>query len=131
MLRRVAVLAAGLAMTASVGPAAVGTASAATPAVLHIEAGSKWTAKINLGDGSGACEVDTFAANHTFTSDFRDKGTWSGGGNKVAMIWTKGYVGVTFSGSYTTTPRHEYIGRFGGPTAGDKGRLIKGAIAPC
>jgi hypothetical protein len=131
MLRPVALLATGLAMTASIGLAGAGATSAASPEELHIKAGSMWTAKINLGDGGGACEVDTFSANHTFTSDFRDRGTWSGGGNKVAMIWTKGYVGLTFSGTYTTTPRHEYIGTFGGPAAGDKGRLIKGAIAPC
>lgn len=89
MLRRVAVLAAGIAMTASVGLAGVSTASAASPAP-HIKNGSQWTAEVN---GGGGCEVNTFAANHTFHGGlYGDKGLWCGGGNKITMTWTAGYV---------------------------------------
>ncbi len=130
MLRRVAVLAAGLAMTAGVGLAGAGAASAASPA-LKIKTDSQWTIRINFGNGAGACQVDTFAVNDNFTADNGDHGKWSGGGHTVSMTWIKGNEDLTFSGTYTATPKPEYIGKFGGIDAGDKGRLIEGAIAPC
>lgn len=123
MLRRAVVTAAGLAMTASVGLTGAGAASAASPA-LHVTAGSKWTAELN-GAGVSLCEVDTFAANHTFKSDrYNDKGTWSGGGATITMKWTGGSdSGLKFKGTYASSPK-EYVGV---PT----GQLVKGTVAGC
>ncbi len=127
-LRRAVMMAAGLALTASVGLPGIGAASASGP-VLHIKPGSKWTAEVN---GGGGCEVDTFAANHTFSGGlYGDKGLWSGGRNKITMTWTAGYVtGLTFTGTFTKTPTKEYVGNFGGITAAT-GQLVKGAVAGC
>jgi hypothetical protein len=126
MLRRAVAMAAGLAMTASVGLAGASTASAASPAVLHIKPGSEWTAEVN---GGGGCEVQTFAANHTFRGGSYDEGLWSGGGNKIAMTWTAGYVsGLTFTGTFTRTPTKEYVGNFGGISA-TTGQLVKGVVS--
>lgn len=81
MLRRAAAIAAGIAMTASVGLAGACAASAASPA-LHIANGSKWTIEPN----NAACGIETFTPTHKFTSDlFHDEGTWSGGGSKMFM----------------------------------------------
>ena len=126
MLRRAAVLAAGLAMTAGVGLAGGGAASAASP-VLHVKPGSNWTAEVN---GGGGCEVETFAANHTFHGGlYGDKGPWSGGGNRITMTWTAGYVtGLTFTGTFTKTPTKEYVGNFGGIAAAT-GQLVKGVVS--
>jgi hypothetical protein len=72
-----------------------------------------------------------FAANHTFSGLYGDKGLWSGGGNKITMTWTAGYVaGLTFTGTFTKTPTKEYVGNFGGITA-DTGQLVMGAVAGC
>ena len=131
MLRRVVVLAAGLAMTASVGLTGAGGAASAVSPALKIKLDSQWTIRINFGNGASVCQVDTFAANDMFTADNGDHGKWSGGGHTVSMTWIKGGEVLTFSGTYTATPKAEYIGKFGGTDAGDKGRLIKGAIASC
>ncbi len=109
--RRVAVLAAGLAMTASVGLTGAGAASAASPA-LHIIGGSKWTVAVNGGN----CQVDTMKASHMFVNheDTGDRGTWSGGGRTLSMTWTSGDdEGLTFSGTWVSAS-HEYSGSFGG-----------------
>lgn len=133
MIRRTAVaaLAAGLAMTASVGLAGAGGAAFAASPALKIEPDSQWTMRFNFGNGADACQIDTFAANDTFTADNGDHGKWSGGGHTVSMTWIEGGVILTFSGTYTATPKAAYVGKFGGTDAGDKGRLIKGAIASC
>jgi hypothetical protein len=76
------VLAAGLAMTATVGLAGAGAVSAASSAALHIEAGRHWTIEID----NGACQVLTFAANGTFSADLAlDSGTWRGGTSIIPM----------------------------------------------
>lgn len=118
-------------MTASVGLAGAGGTASAASAALKIKPASQWTMRINFGNGVGACQVDTFAVNDMFTADNGDHGRWSGGGHTVSMTWIKGSEDLTFSGTYTATPKAEYVGKFGGVDAGDKGRLIKGAIAPC
>jgi hypothetical protein len=117
--------AAGLAITASLGLVGVGSSSAAS--ALHIEPGAQWTAEVN---GGGGCEVETFAANHTFRGGlYGDKGLWSDGRNKITMTWTDGYVsGLTFTGTFTKRPRTEYAGNFGGITA-TTGQLVKGAVS--
>ena len=108
-----------------------GGLSGVTEYALKIKTDSQWTIRINLGNGADACQIDTFAANDMFTADNGDHGKWSGGGHTVSMTWIKGGEDLTFSGTYTATPKAEYIGKFGGTDAGDKGRLIKGAIASC
>ena len=122
MLRRAAVVAAAIATTAGVGLAGVGTASA-VPTSPHIKSGAQWTAELN----PAGCEVDTFAANHTFSGDqYGDKGTWTGGGKAITMTWTAGFVtGLTFTGTFTERPTREYVGNFGGVTA-QSGQLVKG-----
>jgi hypothetical protein len=127
MFRRVAVLAAGLAMTTSVGLVGAGAASASTQ-VQRLTPGSEWT----LEDTGFVCEVDTFSAGHTFTSDrYGDSGTWSGGRKTIKMTWTSGSdTGLTFSGTFTKTPFKDYFGPLGGTRSGT-GRLAKGPIAAC
>ena len=130
MFQRAVVTVAGLAMAASVGLAGVGAASAASPAVLHIQAGSQW----HDADASTSCgEVITFAANGTFTADqLGDSGTWSGGGTTLTMRWTAGgSAGASFNGTFTKTPVHEYLGKFGVNGAHLRGKIVKGAVAGC
>jgi hypothetical protein len=127
-------MAAGFAMTASVGLAVAGPASAASPAVLHIKPGSEWTAKLR---GLG-CELETFAADHTFTGDTSDipygtdAGTWSGGDMTISMIWSRGPLhGWKFTGTFTKTPVKEYRGTFTGPIGDYTGKLVKGDVSGC
>ena len=126
MLRRVGVLGAGLAMTASVGLAGVGVASAASQASIGNH--SMWTTEIN---GIGWCEIDTFVTtNKTFTGDYDgDGGIWSGGTTSVKMKWTAGgFKGTKFKGTYNSSSK-AFVGHFfysGGTT--DTGRLVKGAV---
>jgi hypothetical protein len=123
MLRRAAVIAAGLAMTASAALAGAGTASAAAPA--GIKDGSMWTIEIN----HGGCGIATFHAGiHIFTSDNGDFGNWSvPAPNKVKMTWTGGPIGLVFKGTYTTTPNKEYLGKFN--NIGGGGQLVKGIVS--
>jgi hypothetical protein len=100
-MRRIAAIAASLALTASIGWAEAGSATAATPAVLRITNGSMWTSYI----GSTSCEVDTFHSDHTFSSDGGDGGTWSGGRRTLHMTWSDG---ETFSGSWVKNPNKKY-----------------------
>ena len=127
MLRRTAVIVAGLAMATSFGLAGAGAASAAAPA-LKVKPGSHWTLEDHGIEGTGGCEVDTMASNGTFTSDlFGDSGTWSGGGSTITVTWTAGSDnGVVFTGTFVRTPTtKEYKGSF---NTGDLGLLIKGVV---
>ncbi len=127
MLRRAAAITAGLAMAAGVGLVGVGTASAVTPASLHIQNGATWTIETN----EGGCEQDVFASNGTFVSDdYGDSGTWSGGVHTIKLKWTAGNdAGLKFHGTYTptATPK-QFTGSFGGTGVGSSGELIKGAL---
>ncbi len=105
MLRRAAVIAAGLAMATSFGLAAVGAASAAAPA-LHIKPGAIWTIKEKAN--GGGCEQEKFAANgifHAATSHGgNDAGTWSGGRSTIHMSWTAGGdAGIAFKGNFVSS----------------------------
>jgi hypothetical protein len=142
ILRRAALVAAGLAMSAGVGLAGVGTASAAgggltgtansvaaaAPATKHLTPGT-WTVKVHLA----GCEVISIATNGTFTADkFSDSGVWAGGGNSVALSWTAGSdTGLLFSGAYQATSPVSYKGSYGGSGFGLKGSLVKGALPDC
>jgi hypothetical protein len=129
MLRRAAVLAAGLAMTACAGLAGAAPASAVSPA-LKIKPGSQW----HDASASTSCdEVITFAANNTFTADKAgDAGTWSGGGTTLTMRWTAGgSTGVVFKGTFTTTPDVEYLGKFSLGGTHESGELVKGPGTGC
>lgn len=122
---RQAVLATGLALTASLGLTGVGAASAASPA-LHIKPGSQWTLEINRG----GCEGETFHSNFTFTGQFGgDKGTWSGGGSTLHMTWTAGgHAGWIFTDStFTTTAVKEYKGVLTGGGNSSGAEVVKGA----
>jgi hypothetical protein len=125
MLRRTAVLAAGLALTASVGLAGTGAASGASSAAIANH--SKWTTEIN---GVG-CEIEQFVtSNSTFTGDFYgDAGTWSGGTTSVKMKWTAGgESGLTFKGTYNSSLK-AFVGHFGAAVSGLTGQLVKGAVS--
>lgn len=125
-VRRVAVIAGGLAMATSFGLAGAGAASATAPA-LKVKPGSEWTLEDHGIEHTGGCEVDTMASNGTFTSDlFGDSGTWSGGGSTITMTWTTGEDnGATFNGTFTKVPVDEYRG---GLSDGDPGLLVKGVV---
>ncbi len=123
MLRRIAILAAGLTMTASGGLIGVGAASAVSPA-LHIEPGSGWRAE----PISGGCELDVFSPWGTFSSEDGGGGTWSGGGETVRMKWTRGTKGLTFEGTFTPSAHGylDYEGKFSIYGYVFKGQLAKG-----
>ncbi len=129
MIRKTAVLAAGLVLTASVGLVGVGSASGVSPA-LHIKPGAKWTVEPEEG-----CETVKFLANYTFTTrnDFGDAGTWSGGGDTIKMRWTQGLSqGRSFIGaSFANRPVREYVGTLGNKTERGPAWLVKGAVAGC
>jgi hypothetical protein len=128
-IRQAAVAAAaGLAMATSFGLAGASVGSAATPA-LKITQGSKWSAIAN----GGCFEIVTFALNHTFTgSRGRDKGKWSGGGTTLTMTWTAGKaIGLTFSGTWTTTPGKEYNGTYLYQGSPSNGQIAKQIITGC
>jgi hypothetical protein len=122
------VISAGLVMAASFGLAEAGVSSAAVPAVQHVLPGSKWTLEDNNG---GGCEVDTFQASGTFTSDlFGDSGTWIGGGATIKVKWTAGQdTGFVFKGTFTRTPVKEYTGTLNGPPGPGTGQLVKGVVS--
>jgi hypothetical protein len=124
MLRRMAVLAGGLALMASVGLTGAGTASAASPA-LKVKPGTIWTIEFNHG---GPCEIDTFNADQTFTSNrFNDTGTWNLDRKTITMVWTGGFdTGLNFNGTLDK-PLFEYSGKFTG-LGKDTGQLVRGPI---
>jgi hypothetical protein len=129
MLRRAAVTTVGLAMATSFGLAGAGMALAAAPALKEIKPGATWT----FVAGGGGCELDVFnTTTHHFTSDVSsDKGTWSGGGSTVSMVWKKGGdAGATFSGTFSKRPSR-YLGPLRGHLAGKTGELVKGALHGC
>jgi hypothetical protein len=124
MIRRVAMLAAGLAMTASVGLAGADSVSAASPSLLT-KPGSQWTTVI-------LCEVVTFAADGTFKADyFGDAGKWSGGTRSTLhMKWTKGEdKGWSFTALSYKGALKEYEGLYGPPSGPSyEDVLRKGAL---
>ena len=133
MLRRAAVLAAGVAMATSLGLAGAGMAAAATPA-LRIHNGATWTIELS----GGGCEHDNFnTSTHKFASPEiqygGDKGDWSGGGSAISMVWTHGGDdGLTFHGKFVlgSSPKF-FSGHFGGTATGFTGYLVKGAVPGC
>lgn len=121
-MRRTALIAAGLALTAGIGFAGVGVTSAASPA---LKSGSQWTLEEN---GSG-CAVVTFASPDTWTDDHGDSGTWSvststNGKKNIIMYSGDG----TFGGQLTKTPIKEYAGYFEIDDMIYTGQLVKGVI---
>ena len=125
MVRRLAVFAVGLAMSAGISLGWDGATSAATPE-LHIEPGSTWLAEPR----PGGCELEIFSSNGTFVSEFGGAaGTWSGGGATIHMNWTRRIKGLSFHGSFTLSVRGghpEYEGKFSYEGYVFKGRLIHG-----
>ena len=90
MFRWIAVLAAGLAMTTSIGLAGAGTAWAVSPATRHIGNHTIWTMK---PVGGRPCEWDKFnTTKDTFvsTSESGDAGTFSQTNTTIDMTWTAG-----------------------------------------
>jgi hypothetical protein len=129
ILRRVALIAAGLAMATGVGLAGVTTASAATPHAKQNITPGNWTLFVT---GAG-CEVDSFTSSGTFsTTEFGgDAGNWAGGGSAIALAWTAGSdTGLLFSGTYIKSS-NSFRGKFGGFGFGLSGKLVQGARAGC
>lgn len=121
-------MAAGLALTASVGMSSAATAGAASPA-LHIKQGSKWSAS-----ASAECfEILTFASSGTFTgSRGHDKGTWSGGGPQLVLTWTAGERdGLVFNLTFSKTPIKGYRGTYTFQGATGAAQLVKGTETGC
>jgi hypothetical protein len=129
MLRRAAVLVAGLAMTASLGLAGAGAASATAPATDNVGNHTTWTMK---PVGGGACEWDKFnTTKDTFvsTSEPGDAGTFSQTNTTIDMTWTAGpHTGWTFQGTWNGKV---YSGLIGGTAGGVRGRLVSGARPRC
>ena len=128
MFRWIAVLAAGLAMTTSIGLAGAGTASAVSPATGHIGNHTIWTMK----PVGGPCEWDKFnTTKDTFvsTSESGDAGTFSQTNTTIDMTWTAGpKTGWTFRGTWNGKV---YTGVIGGTAGGVPGRLVSGARPIC
>ena len=131
MLRRTAVIAAGLAVATSFGLAGAGMATAAAP-TLKIKNGAIWTIEVN----GGGCQQDKF---NTTTLRFKavnplfggDKGTWTGGGSgNAVMTWTHGSdAGGHFSGGFQvgSSPK-EYEGTYVNGDFIATAWLVKGAV---
>jgi hypothetical protein len=124
-------------MVSSLGLSGVCIASSAAPAA-KIKSGATWTLETNV---LGLCFKDTFnTTTHRFTS-FTDnavdpgygKGTWSGGGSSISMVWTKGDgKGMGFSGTFTTTPGKSYEGEITiNSESYSDGLLAKGSAPGC
>ncbi len=125
-MRRLAVLAAGLAMVATLGVTGVSGAAASVPA-LHVKPGGVWT-ELNK---QGGCEVQTFATGGTWTADIGgDAGTYTGGGKTLLETWTAGQdATLTFTAKYSRSKK-KYVGTFGGGfDQGDTGYLVKGVVS--
>jgi hypothetical protein len=131
MLRRAAVIGAGLTMGMSFGLAGAGMASAAVPA-LKIQNGAIWTLEVN----GGGCQQDKFnATTHHFKAVNPlfggDKGTWTGGGSgNTLMTWTQGSdAGGHFGGGFQvgSSPK-EYEGTFVNGDFIATAWLVKGAV---
>jgi hypothetical protein len=143
ILRRAALMAAGLAMAGSVGLVGASAASAGTnTGLVGTSAASGAAPRAGLSGtytvevtGAG-CEVIS-ASNGSFTADLAgDAGISAGGGNasvggaSVALYWTAGGdTGVLFSGAKVSSTT--WKGNFGGIGAGLKGKLVKGAVSGC
>jgi opacity protein-like surface antigen len=125
MLRRTAVLGAGIIMAATV--AWTGAVASATQPTSRITAGSKWTVVFK----GGGCEVQTFGSHGTWTADrFKDAGTYGVDGSTLDEQWTKGVdKGLSFDALYNKA-RKDYKGQFGGISAGS-GKLVMGAKSSC
>jgi hypothetical protein len=135
MMRRLTLVAAGLAMAGCVGLTGPGVASAATPkpapaaslGTFHLTPG-QWTLEIT----GGGCEIDNISSDGTFSSpEYGDSGYWAGGRNTVAMAWTAGAnTRLILVGSYVPT-RVEYRGTLGGASLGQHAKLVQGAVSGC
>jgi hypothetical protein len=142
ILRRAALMAAGLAMAGSVGLVGATAASAGTnTGLVGTSAASAGTNASLLGTYTvevtgGSCEVIS-AASGSFTADnFGDSGITAGGGNakvggnSVALSWTAGGdTGLLFSGAKVSSTTWKGSFNFGGTFF--KGKLVKGAVSGC
>jgi hypothetical protein len=130
MLRRAAVIAAGLAMATSFGLSSVGKGSASVPA-LKIKPFATWTVEFKQGK-LGSCELVSFNTFvNTFVADHDgEAGTWSSGRSTISMTWTVGPdAGLTFAGHFvsTTTPV-EFRGAASNVGYSVKTMLVKGVL---
>jgi hypothetical protein len=129
MLRRAAVIAAGLAMATSFGLSGAGVASAAAPA-LKIKQQAIWTVEVT--EGKLVCELVSFdTSDNTFITDHAgDAGTWSGGASTIGIAWTAGPdIGLTFSGHLVSTAKPaEYKGVVSLDGESVKAKLKKDAL---
>jgi hypothetical protein len=131
MLRWVAVLTAGIAMTATFGLAGAGAASAAFRAS-HIPKAPLWTLEIK---GAG-CEVDQFGyvdGEPEFFADnvTGDGGLWSGGGGKITMEFVEGTnEGSVFNGYFVSSTRPvEYKGALSVSSGSfTRAKLVEGSV---
>ncbi len=126
MLRRVAVLAAGLAMMASLGLTGPGPALAASPAS-HIKPGAIWTFETR-GSQFLPYEQDVFSANGTFTEKCGlaggDAGTWFAHKRSISMQWMAGTdIGQHFNGKYISS-KGKYVGTVINQEIDQKGLLL-------
>jgi len=135
--RRAAMAATGIALATSLGLSGVCIASAAAPAA-KIKSGAIWTLETTV---LGLCFKDTFnTTTHRFTSitinpvdSGYGKGTWSGGGSSISMVWTKGVgKGMGFSGTFSSTPGKSYQGEITiNAEPYSDGLLVKGSAPGC
>jgi hypothetical protein len=129
-MRRMAMIAGALALAATVGLGAFGGVASAHAAAGsgRVHAGGTWT----IEAGSGGCEVQTFAARHTWSGDaVGDAGTYHLDGRTITETWTAGNdMGLTFSGRWRQGSG-AFVGTLGGNGTGTTGELVKGALPGC
>jgi hypothetical protein len=125
-MRRLVLLTAGLVSVATLSFAQGAGASLATTATKHVKPGGVWTLEIN----GGACQVQTFEADHKWVADKDgDSGTYTGGGSKIEEKWTSGVdKGAHYSGVYKKKSK-EYKGTY--IVRSVTAELVKGSIAGC
>jgi YVTN family beta-propeller protein len=93
--------------TVSVGGDPQGVGVGEVPKVEYVAPGSSWTLQVE----AGFCEVQTFHAGGTWTSDNDgDAGKWTGGGNSLSEEYTAGYENGGYVATTYSTASKEYSG---------------------
>ncbi len=128
-MRRSLIFATGLSVVATFGVSSVASA-VQLQSQTHITVGSEWTARNHTDHG---CQVDTFQAGNKFTSNYKETGTYSGGGDTLKMTWLTGPDKNQVITATWNATSDEYVGTGtgGGITGSWEATLKEGAVSGC
>lgn len=129
MMRRCAMAVAGLGILVASGGFGNAAGASTGQIVNHVKAGQQWTIEEHQLSGTGwaYCEILTFGAGNTYTTDkFGDSGTYTGGGATITITGTLGTQSSTFTGTLSAGRKH-YSGTWSYPNVNARAHLVKGA----